>query len=62
MRKQNKIQPTQNTQIILTVESQLDSLVKGQKSTSDELKIMGNDLQKGFNAITYQNGFLSLQN
>ena len=62
MGKQNKIQPTQNTQIILTVESQLDSLVKGQKSNSDELKIMGNDLQKGFNAITYQNGFLSLQN
>lgn len=31
MRKQNKIQPTQNIQIILTVESQLDFLVKGQK-------------------------------
>ena len=44
MGKQNKVQPTQNTQIILTVESQLDSLVKGQKSNSDELKIMGNNL------------------
>ena len=62
MRKRNKIQPTQNTQIILTVESQLDSLVKGQKSNSDELKIMGNNLQKDFNAITDQNRFLSLQN
>lgn len=44
------------------MESQLDSLVKGQKSNSDELKIMGNNFQKDFNTMTFQNCFLSLQN
>jgi len=57
MGKKNQIQKInkENNPLLLEVESKLDFLLKGQKSNSNKLKGIGNDLRKGFIGLALRN-------
>ena len=57
MENKNQIQKInkENNQLFLKVDSKLELLVKGQKSNSNKLKDIGNDLRKGFIGLALRN-------
>ena len=57
MENKNQIQKInkENNQLFLEVDSKLELLVKGQKSNSNKLKDIGNDLRKGFIGLALRN-------
>ena len=54
---ENKLQKKETNQLITKseVESKLDILVEGQTNNSKELKVIRNDLQKGFIGLGLRN-------
>ena len=57
MENKHKIEKKENNQLIteFEVESKLDILVEGQTNNSKELKVIRNDLQKGFIGLALRN-------